>query len=62
MAKQFGPVMTLWLGSIPQVFINDIELSREVFLSNNFAGRPKFSSKFFKLDMAKAVGQPKPPA
>ncbi|CAG2102040.1 unnamed protein product [Medioppia subpectinata] len=38
-SKEYGPVFTLWFGTTPQVFVTDIELSREALRKNDFAGR-----------------------
>ena len=40
-AKQYGPVLTLWMGPEPMVIISDIDIGREVFRKNEFANREK---------------------
>ena len=40
-ADKYGPVFTLWLGNMPLVLISDIDIGREAFRKNDFAGRPK---------------------
>ncbi|CAG2165010.1 unnamed protein product [Oppiella nova] len=39
LAKQYGPVLTFWLGNRPHVIVSDIGLAREAFKKNDFAGR-----------------------
>ncbi|CAG2108781.1 unnamed protein product [Medioppia subpectinata] len=38
-SKEYGPVFTLWFGTTPQIFVTDVELSREALRKNDFAGR-----------------------
>lgn len=48
--KKYGKVFTFFLGSDPQVFVYDPELSLEVMKKHQFAGRPRFDifDEFFK--------------
>ncbi|CAG2172361.1 unnamed protein product, partial [Oppiella nova] len=39
-AKQYGPVFTIWFGNTPQLIVTDIDLAREAFRKNDIAGRP----------------------
>ena len=39
-ANKYGPVFTMWLGPEPMVIVSDIDIGREVFRKNDFAGRP----------------------
>ena len=46
-AEKYGPVFTIWMGTIPLIIISDIDIAREEFQKICFAGRPKdvFSKK-----------------
>ena len=49
LAEKYGPVATIWLGTTPTVYITDIDIAREAFRKNDFAGRadiPIFSMSF----------------
>ncbi|CAG2103733.1 unnamed protein product [Medioppia subpectinata] len=39
LAKQYGPIFTFWFFNRPLVVVTDIELAREAFRKNDFAGR-----------------------
>ncbi|CAG2108040.1 unnamed protein product, partial [Medioppia subpectinata] len=39
LAKQYGPVFTFWFFNRPQVVVTDVEMARETFKKNDFAGR-----------------------
>ena len=41
-AKKYGPIMTLWLGQKPQIFVTDPHLVLQVLKSKAFAGRLQF--------------------
>lgn len=38
--EKYGHVFTMWMGITPVVFISDIDIAREAFRRNDFAGRP----------------------
>ncbi|CAG2108359.1 unnamed protein product [Medioppia subpectinata] len=41
--KRYGPVITIWIGPFPFVFIADTELAREAFAQVELIGRPQFA-------------------
>ncbi|CAG2165254.1 unnamed protein product [Oppiella nova] len=55
-SKQYGPVFTVWLGTVPNVFVTDIELAREAFRKNDFSGRvTSYLGSHFSNDKYKDV-------
>ena len=41
LGTKYGPVFTFWLGNKPIVIIDDIDVTKEVNRTLDFAGRPK---------------------
>ena len=40
-ANKYGPLFTMWVGPEPMVIVSDIDIGREVFRKNDFAGRSR---------------------
>ena len=41
--QKYGPVMTIWIGPFPFVFIADTEMARQAFGQIELIGRPDFA-------------------